>query len=259
MVMERFFVRINNNVYFKVDSVLGVIAEFLSYSYGFDVFYSCYFDGDICHYCFFNDDYDFMFSSCFASSDELARLDDFLDNKILGIPNLYYFMSVLEDFNDSKASYSFIVKSLLNPSEIALSDMLADGKIYFKDFFKYLEILLRECNINVSYNELLESDDITWDYGNARQSCERYYETLTLSLDGETIVSYKKPSRVITRVKGMTKDAYDSMILSDEDILTIVGDLTKKYPGFKKLEEALFNNKDVKIKDLMLGIKLVKE
>ena len=36
--MERFFVKIKNNVYFKVDNFLAVIAEFLSQSYGFDVY-----------------------------------------------------------------------------------------------------------------------------------------------------------------------------------------------------------------------------
>ena len=47
--MERFFVKIKNNVYFKVDNFLAVIAEFLSQSYGFDVFYSWRFDGKVCH------------------------------------------------------------------------------------------------------------------------------------------------------------------------------------------------------------------
>ena len=45
--MERFFVKIKNNVYFKVDNFLAVIAEFLSHSYGFDVFYSWRFDGKV--------------------------------------------------------------------------------------------------------------------------------------------------------------------------------------------------------------------
>ena len=73
--MERFFVKIKNNVYFKVDNFLAVIAEFLSHSYGFDVFYSWRFDGNFCH-----------------------------------------FISCLEKYNDSKASYGFIVKSILSPS-----------------------------------------------------------------------------------------------------------------------------------------------
>lgn len=257
--MERFFVKIKNNVYFKVDNFLAVIAEFLSQSYGFDVFYSWRFDGKVCHYSFFNEENDFVFSSSFTSSDELARLDDFIDNKIIGIPNLYYFISCLEKYNDSKASYGFIVKSILSPSEIALSDLSVDGEIYFKDFFKYLEILLRECNVSASYNEIDESDDITWDYGNAKQSTERYYDVLTLSTDGETIVSYKKISRIITRVKGMIQAAYYGMTLSKQEILTIVGNLTKKYPGFKKLEDAFLNNKDARIKDLTFGIKLIKE
>lgn len=184
--------KIKNNVYFKIDNLLAVIAEFLSHSYGFDVFYSWRFDGKVCHYSFFNEENDLVFSSSFTSSDELARLDDFLDNKIIGIPNLYYFISCLEKFNDTNASYSFIVKSILSPSEIALSDLSVDGKIYFKDFFRYLEILLRECNVSASYNEMEESDDITWDYGNVKRSNERYYEVLTISVDGETIVSYKK-------------------------------------------------------------------
>lgn len=257
--MERFFVKIKNNVYFKIDNLLAVIAEFLSHSYGFDVFYSWRFDGKVCHYSFFNEENDLVFSSSFTSSDELARLDDFLDNKIIGIPNLYYFISCLEKFNDTNASYSFIVKSILSPSEIALSDLSVDGKIYFKDFFRYLEILLRECNVSASYNEMEESDDITWDYGNVKRSNERYYEVLTISVDGETIVSYKKISRIITRVKGMVQDIYYGMDLSDHEILTIVGDLTKKYPEFKKLEDALLNNKDVRIKDLTFGTKLIKE
>lgn len=257
--MERFFVKIKNNVYFKIDNLLAVIAEFLSHSYGFDVFYSWRFDGKVCHYSFFNEENDLVFSSSFTSSDELARLDDFLDNKIIGIPNLYYFISCLEKFNDTNASYSFIVKSILSPSEIALSDLSVDGKIYFKDFFRYLEILLRKCNISASYNEIEEDDDITWDYGNVRRICERYYDVLTISADGETIVSYKKISRIITRVKGMIQDAYYGMTLSDQEILTIVGDLTKKYPEFKKLEDALLNNKDVRIKDLTFGTKLIKE
>ena len=246
--MERFFVKIKNNVYFKIDNFLAVIAEFLSHSYGFDVFYSWRFDGKVCHYSFFNEENDFVFSSSFTSSDELARLDDFIDNKIIGIPNLYYFISCLEKYNDSKASYGFIVKSILSPSEIALSDLNVDG-----------EILLRECNVSASYNEIDESDDITWDYGNAKQSTERYYDVLTLSTDGETIVSYKKISRIITRVKGMIQAAYYGMTLSKQEILTIVGNLTKKYPGFKKLEDAFLNNKDARIKDLTFGIKLIKE
>ena len=257
--MERFFVKIKNNVYFKIDNLLAVIAEFLSHSYGFDVFYSWRFDGKVCHYSFFNEENDLVFSSSFTSSDELARLDDFLDNKIIGIPNLYYFISCLEKFNDTNASDGFIVKSILSPSEIALSDLSVDGKIYFKDFFRYLEILLRKCNVSASYNEMEESDDITWDYGNVKRSNERYYEVLTISVDGETIVSYKKPSRIITRVKGMVQDIYYGMDLSDHEILTIVGDLTKKYPELKKLEDALVNKKDVRIKDLTFGIKLVKE
>ena len=157
--MERFFVKIKNNVYFKIDNLLAVIAEFLSHSYGFDFFYSWRFDGKVCHYSFFNE----------------------------------------------------------------------------------------------------ESDDITCDYGNVKRSNERYYEVLTISVDGETIVSYKKPSRIITRVKGMVQDIYYGMDLSDHEILTIVGDLTKKYPELKKLEDALVNKKDVRIKDLTFGIKLVKE
>lgn len=257
--MERFFVNIKNNVYFKIDNLLAVIAEYLSHSYGFDFFYSWRFDGKLCHYSFFNEENDLVFSSSFTSSDELARLDDFLDNKIIGIPNLYYFISCLEKFNDTNASYNFIVKSILSPSEIALSDLSVDGKIYFKDFFRYLEILLRKCNISASYNEMEESDDITWDYGNVKRSNERYYEVLTISADGETIVSYKKTSRIITRVKGMVQDICYGMDLSDHEILTIVGDLTKKYPEFKKLEDALLNNKDVRIKDLTFGTKLVKE
>ena len=137
--------------------------------------------------------------------------------------------------------------------------MYVDGEIYFKDFFRYLEILLRECNISASYNEIEEDDDITWDYGNVKRTCERYYDVLTISADGETIVSYKKISRIITRVKGMIQDAYYGMTLSDQEILTIVRDLTKKYPEFKKLEDALLNNKDVRIKDLTFGTKLIKE
>lgn len=257
--MERFFVNIKNNVYFKIDNLLAVIAEYLSHSYGFDFFYSWRFDGKLCHYSFFNEENDLVFSSSFTSSDELARLDDFLDNKIIGIPNLYYFISCLEKFNDTNASYNFIVKSILSPSEIALSDLSVDGKIYFKDFFRYLEILLRKCNISASYNEMEESDDITWDYGNVKRSNERYYEVLTISADGETIVSYKKTSRIITRVKGMVQDICYGMDLSDHEILTIVGDLTKKYPELKKLEDALVNKKDVRIKDLTFGTKLVKE
>lgn len=257
--MERFFVKIKNNVYFKIDNLLAVIAEFLSYSYGFEIFYSWHFDGKVCHYSFFNEENDLFLSSCFASSDEIARLDDFIDDKIKGIPNLYHFISNLEKFNYTKASYSFIVKSILNPSEITLNDLSADGEIYFKDFFRYLEILLRECNINASYNEIEEHDDISWNYGNAKQGTERYYDVLTLSLNDETIVSYKKISRVITRVKGMVKDAYYGMTLSKQEILTIVGDLTKKYPEFKKLEDALLNNKYTRIKDLTFGIKLIKE
>lgn len=257
--MERFFVNIKNNVYFKIDNLLAVIAEYLSHSYGFDFFYSWRFDGKLCHYSFFNEENDLVFSSSFTSSDELARLDDFLDNKIIGIPNLYYFISCLEKFNDTNASYNFIVKSILSPSEIALSDLSVDGKIYFKDFFRYLEILLRKCNISASYNEMEESDDITWDYGNVKRSNERYYEVLTISADGETIVSYKKTSRIITRVKGMVQDICYGMDLSDHEILTIVGDLTKKYPELKKLEDALVNKKDVRIKDLTFGIKLIKE
>ena len=57
----------------------------------------------------------------------------------------------------------------------------------------------------------------------------------------------------------MIQAAYYGMTLSEQEILTIVGNLTKKYPGLKKLEDAFLNNKDARIKDLTFGIKLIKE